>query len=148
MRPAAELGRNESMNQLPERIDLWHAMSELYLDEEITTGAYLSIASRLASSNLSFKELDTVFYNEVHPVLCWNLKAVAGHWGDFGKEWVAEQITKELKTIPKESWRARMQHKKRDAEAARLKELVRCDWEKVKLLIDVIRHRGLREIVE
>lgn len=136
------------MNQLPDRADLWHAMSVLYLDEEITTGGYLHIASQLASSNLSLEELDTIFFNEVHPTLCWNMKAVAGHWGDFGKEWVTEQITKTLKTIPKEGWIASMQHKQRNSEKEKLKELVRCDWEKVKLLIDVIRHRGLSEIAK
>ena len=137
-----------AMSQPPEKIDLWHAMSDLYLDEEMTTGGYLHIADRLASSSMSLDELDAVLFNEVHPVLCWNLKAVAGHWGDFGKEWVAEQITKELKSIPKKGWIARIREKQRRTEAERLKDLIRCDWEKVKLLIDVIRRGGLHEIAK
>jgi hypothetical protein len=132
--------------QPAERIDLWYAMSDLYLDEEMTTGGYLYVADRLASSSLSFEELDAILFNEVHPVLCLNLKAVAGHWGDFGKEWVAEQIAKNLKAIPNNGWIARIREKRRKAEAEDLKELIQCDWEKVKLLIDVIRQRGLREI--
>ncbi len=84
------------MNQNAEKADLWHAMSFLYLDEEMTVGSYLYIAERLASSGTSLDELDAIFFDEVHPVLCWNIKAVAGHWGDFGKEWVAESIASNL----------------------------------------------------
>ena len=38
-----------------------------------------------------------------------------------------------------------MQYKQRNSGTKRLKELVRCGWEKVKLLIDVIVHRGFSE---
>ena len=39
-----------------------------------------------------------------------------------------------------------MREKLKRKEMEALKELVRCDWEKVKLLVEVIRGRGLREI--
>jgi hypothetical protein len=136
------------MSQSLEKADLWHAMSDLYLDEEMTLGTYLYIAERLASSDISLSELDAIFFDEVHPVLCWNLKAVAGHWGDFGKEWVAELIAKSLRDPPKKDWLTRVRERQKRIEVERLKTLVKCNWEKVKLLIEVIRGRGLREITK
>jgi hypothetical protein len=73
------------MNQAVEKIDLWHAMSNLYLDNEMTVGDYLYVASILARSSRSLNELESIFFNEVHPVLYKNLLAVAGRWGRFWK---------------------------------------------------------------
>lgn len=121
-------------------------MSFLYLDEEMTVGSYLYIAERLASSGTSLDELDAIFFAEVHSVLCWNMKTVAGHWDDFGKEWVAESIAKNLRGHPEKGWLVGVRERRKRTEAENLKTFVRCDWEKVKLLIEVIRGRGLSEI--
>jgi hypothetical protein len=121
-------------------------MSDLYLDEETTVGGYLWIAERLSLSGLSLEELDLIFFNEVHPVLCWNLKAVAGHWGVFDKEWVASAIAEYLAKPPANGWCAGIRERRRKTESEDLKEMVECDWQKVRLLIEVIRGRGLRPI--
>lgn len=136
------------MNETQKRARLWHAVSELYLDEEMTLGGYLQIAGELASSDLPMTELEAIFFNEVHPVLCWNLAAVAGHWGDFGEDWVAEKIQQYLRAAPQSGWIGRMQQKRRDRQAEALKDVVRCNWEKTKLLVEVIRSRGFRQINE
>jgi len=121
-------------------------MSDLYLDEEMTVGAYLYVAKRLASSGFSVDELEEIFFNEVHPVCCWNFTVPAGEWGLFDREWLKEKISLEMRRDRPRTWRERMWTKQREKEMKKLKELVRCDWEKVKLLVTVIRERGLREI--
>lgn len=131
------------MKEANERSRLWHAMSKVYLDEEMTLVDYLHVANELASSNLSTADLETIFFTEVHPVLCWNLQAVAGHWGDFGREWVAEQIEEHLKVKPKKGWLEQMRARRRNRDVEELRDAVQCTWEKIKLLIEVIRHRGI-----
>lgn len=135
------------MKQAVETVDLWHAMSDLYLDNEMTVEDYLYVASTLARSDKSIEELESIFFYEVHPVLYMNLLAVAGHWGEFGKEWLGDQITQYLETqhrgVHKRGWLVKMREKEEEHKSENVKIMVRCSWEKVKLLIEVIRTRGL-----
>ena len=130
------------------RFDVWHAMSDLYLDEDLTVGAYLQIAERLANTSYSAEELDSIFFDEVHPVFCWNLTVPAGHWGDFGRDWVKEKVIKEIDKKPARGWIEGRKEARRVKEVEELRVLVSCDWEKVKLLVEVIRGRGLREVIK
>lgn len=55
------------INQSAEKIDLWYAMSDLYLDEEMKAGDYLRIANQLVLSNMPLDELDAIFLTKFIP---------------------------------------------------------------------------------
>jgi hypothetical protein len=134
---------------ISDKADIWHAMSELYLDESLSVGGCIHIAERLASSGPSLEDLDAIFYGEVHPALWWNLATVAGEWGVFEKTLVVDLVEKGLAEAREEAgWWSKLRRIRDEQRARQVKELVRCDWEKVKLLIEVIRGRGLRESSE
>jgi hypothetical protein len=129
------------------RSEVWHAMSELYLDDEMTVGTYLCVAERIAATAYELEELEEICFNEVHPALCWNLTAVAGQWGYFEKDWVRGRIINEINPdAMKENWFKRNERKRKAREVVKLRSLVKCNWEKVRLLVAVIRGRGLRDV--
>jgi len=121
------------------RIDVWHAMSNLYLDNETDNVDLLLVAEKLSKTDLSIEELDHIFYREVHPVLCWNFTTPAGIWGYFDKEYLNELIADYLDRRKTMNWFRRWQEKLRQREINRLKKLVTVDWEKTKLLVEFIR---------
>lgn len=125
------------------RVDVWHAMSDLYLDSEIDHLDLLMVAEKLAATAYSSEQLDWIFYQEVHPVLCWNLAIPAGIWGCFDKEQLNTIITEYLNRGKKASWFKRLQENVRRKEIKRLEELVKIDWEKTILLVDLIREKRI-----
>ena len=126
------------------RIDIWYAMSDLYLDTETDAGTLMVLADRLASTELSVEELDRIFYEEVHPVCCWNLTLVAGEWGAFDKAWLRKEISDNLNKQQPRGWLKRLRASQDLRGSKDLKEFVRCDWEKAKLLIELKRKGRLK----
>lgn len=116
-------------------------MSDLYLDTEINAGDLMFISGRLASTELSIDELDRIFYEEVHPVCCWNLVVVAGVWDGFDKEWLKQRI---LARQQPRTWLKRLRTGLATKITNRLKNVVRCDWEKTKLLLELKRNGKLK----
>lgn len=80
---------------------VWAALSELYLDTEITP-LLPAIAHALAESDDSVDALGEILFNEVDPVLRGNLRVAAGVWDAFDQDWLADQILKRLARPP---WR-------------------------------------------
>jgi hypothetical protein len=76
-----------------ERIPVWSALSELFLDTELTGDDHERIAKILAASPYSEKKLEEILRFEVTPVLKGNLRSVAGEWAGFGETWMREQMT-------------------------------------------------------
>lgn len=122
-----------------EKADIWYALSDLYLDNELSDADIQYIATKLANSGFSVEELEHILFEEVHPVLCWNLRQVAGHWGDFGRDWTVEAIMLYLNTPPPKSWLEKFRDKGRRKEAERLKSLVLPDWDSVKNKLSAYR---------
>lgn len=71
---------------------VWQALSDLFLDDEITDDV-LRYAARIASEcEYSDEELDTIYRREVAPALAFNYFQVAGVWGFFDSVWLQERI--------------------------------------------------------
>ena len=75
-----------------ERLVVWRALAELFLDDDLGEADADRIARQLATSGHSLEELDEILLFEVYPSCRWNLRAVAGAWGDWGDEWIMEHI--------------------------------------------------------
>lgn len=74
-----------------EREQLWIAMSDLWLDTELSDDRLAEIAAVVRDAGLDEAELDEVFAFELAPFLDANLRQVAGEWGGFDPEQVCAE---------------------------------------------------------
>ena len=86
---------------IEERLPVWEALSEFFLDTELDDAGYNRIADVLASSPYSISEMEGILRHEVYPVLIWNLRNVAGEWAGFDREWLREAIEPRLHKRPR-----------------------------------------------
>lgn len=73
------------------RIPVWIALSDLYLDTDVSV-FHEAIAETLAASPYSVDDLRDILMDDVHPVLHANLMSVAGEWAGFDEAWLIERI--------------------------------------------------------
>ncbi|GAA4790109.1 hypothetical protein GCM10023307_14230 [Lysobacter hankyongensis] len=86
------------------RIPVWIALSELYLDTDVSVFRD-AIAETLAASPYSVDDLRDILMDDVHPALHANLMSVAGEWAGFDEAWLIERI----ETVGRQPrWRRRM----------------------------------------
>lgn len=78
--------------QICERLSTWDALSEFFLDDELTISDHQRIASILARSQYTEEELQAILRHEVYPACSLNLVCVAGAWGTWGEDWIRERI--------------------------------------------------------
>ena len=79
------------------REPIWLALSELWLDTELTEVDLNSIASVMAESKYSLAELRDIYLYEVAPVAYLNQLSVAGAWAGFDREWLFGRIEEEAR---------------------------------------------------
>lgn len=84
-----------------DRRPVWVALSELWLDTELSEDDLRRIARVLADSGLSLDELRRVYLVEVAPVVHPNLLCVAGEWTGFDEAWLCSQIVRNLRDRPR-----------------------------------------------
>jgi len=77
---------------LVRRRPVWEAMSDLFLDTELTEGCYRWIARRVVESGYSPAEIRAILWDEVYPVAESNLRHPAGAWAGISVEWLEVQI--------------------------------------------------------
>jgi hypothetical protein len=87
--------------QLRKRKPLWVALSELWLDTELSTEDLERIAHVMADSELTLDELRQVYVEEVAPVVSPNLLTIAGEWVGFDEAWLCSNITSNLRDRPR-----------------------------------------------
>lgn len=87
--------------QIQKRRPVWLALSELWLDTELSTEDLKRIARVLADSGLTIDELRQVYLVEVAPVVSPNLLTVAGEWAGFDEAWLCSQIVDNLLHRPR-----------------------------------------------
>lgn len=95
-----------AIDDLDTRIPVWAALSELYLDTDVTL-CYDSVARTLAASPYAHDELERILVDEVHPALYFNLLDVAGEWAGFDEAWLVERV-QAVRRRP--LWRRRLAH--------------------------------------
>jgi hypothetical protein len=83
------------------RRPLWMALSELWLDTELSDADLERIARTMADSGLTIEELRQVYLVEVAPVASANLLTVAGEWEGFDEEWLCSGIVRNLRERPR-----------------------------------------------
>jgi hypothetical protein len=88
------------------RIAVWQALSNLYLDNDVSL-EYPHIAQTLADSPYTLEALHEMLMYDVHPALHANLMIVAGEWAGFDREWLLERIAQ---TRAQPRWRRRLTH--------------------------------------
>ena len=81
-----------SEEQIDERMPVWDALSEFFLDTELQADDHERIANTLAKSRYSEAELDGILAHEVYPVCKWNMLCVTGEWAGFHPEWIKEKM--------------------------------------------------------
>ncbi|MBP8915540.1 MAG: hypothetical protein KBF42_08605 [Chitinophagales bacterium] len=75
-------------SEIETRKHIWIAISEFYLDTELSESDISRITSILKSSNLDLKILKQIDLYEVFPVLQANLLSPAGVWDGFEENWL------------------------------------------------------------
>ena len=93
-------------NELDARIPVWIALSELYLDTDVTL-SYEYIVRALAASPYSLEQLHEILMYDVHPALYPNLLNMLGEWAGFDETWLVERI---LCVRAQPRWRRRISH--------------------------------------
>lgn len=88
------------------RIPVWVALSDLYLDTDVTL-SYDHIVRTLAASPYPLDALHEMLMYDVHPALYMNLMSVAGEWAGFDETWLLERI-EAVRRQPR--WRHRISH--------------------------------------
>ena len=83
---------------ISKRIPVWTALSELFLDTELSDEDINHIALVLGNSGYGRDELDEILRDEVSPAFTFNLCSVAGEWTPWSED--------EVRTIV-EGWLAK-----------------------------------------
>jgi hypothetical protein len=97
-----------SNDELKRRRPVWIALSDLWLDTELSDSDLTHIASVMDESGYSIEELRSIYMDEVAPVVYRNLLSFAGVWDGFDEKWLVEKITKLLR---KQNIFIRLKHK-------------------------------------
>ncbi len=79
--------------QIDERMPVWEALSEFFLDTELQAKDLEWIANTLASSPYPEKELSEILFHEVYPPCKWNMLSPAGEWAGFHRDWIKEKMS-------------------------------------------------------
>ena len=86
---------------IEERLLVWEALADFFLDTELDDSDYERIANVLASSPYSIQDAEDILRHELYPVLIRNLRSVAGEWAGFDREWLRGSIKPRLNKRPK-----------------------------------------------
>ena len=78
-------------SDLPPREQLWIALSDLWLDTELSPARVEAIAAVVRASRRTRSEVEDVLRRELAPFLDANLRSPAGVWSGFDPEWVCAQ---------------------------------------------------------
>lgn len=78
-----------------ERERVWIALSELFLDTDVSSSLD-QIQREVIASPFSIEDIDIILRDEVAPVCLPNLYSVAGEWTGFDPDWLLPSIHKYL----------------------------------------------------
>ena len=78
--------------EIARRKPVWLALSELWLDTELTAVDINHIATKMVESGYSLPELRVICDSEIAPIVYNNLRSPAGVGDGFDEYWLFEQI--------------------------------------------------------
>lgn len=89
-------------NSIVTRKQIWLALSEFYLDTELTDADLYRIAKTFHQSGFSIDTIKEIDIYEVFPVLQSNLLSAAGSWAGFDHDWLFKEC--ESMHIKRQTW--------------------------------------------
>jgi hypothetical protein len=78
-----------SADEFVRRLPVWTALSELFLDTELTATDHARIARIVEASGYSLARLDNIMRKEMLPAFGGNLLSIAGEWAGWSEDQVA-----------------------------------------------------------
>lgn len=87
-----ELFAMPTEDQILERMPVWNALAEFFLDTELSAADLKRIASVLARSKYTEEELHEILRHEVYPACSPNLTQPAGEWAGWDEDWIREVV--------------------------------------------------------
>lgn len=94
---------------LTPRQNIWVALSDLFLDTDVTL-SFEYIEREILASPFTLEDIDLILRDEVAPVCLFNLYSVAGEWAAFHHDWLIPAIESHL---AQPAWRRRMGQRRR-----------------------------------
>lgn len=85
---------------IEERMPVWSALSELFLDTELQPHDIERISNQLAESTYTTERIEEILRFEVTPPLKWNRMVVAGEWAFFDEDFLRERISPRIDRKP------------------------------------------------
>lgn len=85
---------------IEERMPIWSALSELFLDTELQPQDIERISKQLAESPYTTQKIEEILRFEVTPPLKWNMMVVAGEWAGFDEDLLRERISPRIDRKP------------------------------------------------
>lgn len=82
--------------EIEHRKPVWFALSELWLDTELTDNDIHHIATVMVDSGYTLSELRVICDSEIAPVVYKNLLTPVGVWSGFDESWLAQQIINQI----------------------------------------------------
>lgn len=79
-------------DDLEQRRPVWDALSELFLDTQLSDADFTYLARVLAQSPYTDAQLAAIYQAEVEPVCESNVSMVPGYWSGFPDGWVEAAI--------------------------------------------------------
>jgi hypothetical protein len=83
---------NAPFQDLDRRRPVWLALSDLFLDTEVSEAFYKYIAETIVASAYTPAEVHAILWDEVFPVIEWNLRHPCGVWEGFHAEYLEQRI--------------------------------------------------------
>jgi hypothetical protein len=87
--------------EIEERLPVWEALSEFFLDTELQPDDHERIAKTLAASSYTEEEIEEILIDEVCPVCRFNMLSMAGEWAGFHPDWLKEKIGRRFGRRPR-----------------------------------------------
>lgn len=85
-----------NLDEISRRSRVWCALSELYLDTQLTDADLTAIARTIQSAGFTADEAETILKEEVAPVFWTNHLQVAGEWQPFAPDQVEQLVQDRL----------------------------------------------------
>lgn len=97
-----------NVTDFAQRLPVWTAMSELFLDTQLDEADYERIAAVLRASPYDRGEIETILRTEVSPVFSVNLMQIAGEWEPWSEADVGTLMLAWLRKRASRGWADRI----------------------------------------
>ncbi len=75
-----------------ERLKVWQALSEFFLDTEVGDMTFDWVALRISECSYTLEQVQGILWHEVYPALNGNLKSMVGEWAGWTDEFLMAHI--------------------------------------------------------